>query len=344
MSALTPPGLPRLVNLLDDFALGGVTRGLQVFESAPVQAVVQTSLAAVAPQAIIAPHLQADIIVLHFPPNWRRLLFLASLRLRNQRARIIHIEHSYTGAWEALKVRHRRRFHAMLSIAVRLVDQVVCVSKGQADWLSGAAHIDRDKIQVIHPYAENPGLNALPIPDFAANPVLRIGAYGRFGEQKAFEQLISAFRNGHFPGCELIIGGFGPDAAQLHALAGDTPGIRFVGKVTCVADFLAGCDIVAVPSAWEAYGQVANEAREAGRPILVAPVDGLPEQAGDAGLVVDFRDPHAIRAALARLSPARLQTMAHAGRKATCDCGPSRYRQWASLLISLLGKGAPSTT
>ena len=131
------------------------------------------------------------------------------------------------------------------------------------------------------------------------------------------------------------MGGFGPDEEYLRALAGDTPGISFVGKVTCVADFLRDCDIIAVPSAWEAYGQVANEAREAARPILVAPVGGLPEQVGAAGLVVDFTDPQAITAALRQLTSDRLHAMAVAGREATRDCGPHRQRQWARLIARM---------
>jgi glycosyltransferase involved in cell wall biosynthesis len=79
-----------------------------------------------------------------------------------------------------------------------------------------------------------------------------------------------------------------------------------------VAGFLAGVDVVAVPSRWEAYGMVANEAREAGRPVLVAPVDGLPEQVqGGGGLVVDFADHGALRRG-GRWT-ARLAAMAAAG-------------------------------
>lgn len=45
-----------------------------------------------------------------------------------------------------------------------------------------------------------------------------------------------------------------------------------------VPDFLSRCDVVAIPSRWEAGGLINIGAREAGRPILVSPVDGLPEQ------------------------------------------------------------------
>lgn len=332
---------PRLVNLLDDFALGGVYRGLGIFDSEPVRAVVEPSVVAVNRYATLAPRLDAEVIVTHFPPNWRRLLFLASLRLRNPAARIIHVEHSYTRAWEALKVPNRARFRTMLKLAVRLVDQVVCVSAGQARWLAEATGILGRDIEVIHPYSNNAGLDAVPAPNFGTCKTLKIGAYGRFHEAKGFDSLIEAWKAGALPGTELLIGGFGDDEARLRAIAGDNPGITFVGKIDDVAGFLAKCDVIAVPSNWEAFGQVANEAREAGRPILVADVDGLPEQVGEAGLVLDFRDTASLGRAFAKLDAATLTRMSQAARKATTNCGPMRHRQWAHLLERLVGPRHP---
>ena len=328
----------RVVNLLDDFELGGVTRGLAVFDAAPVRAVADAAVQAVAHDAVLAPRLAADIAVIHFPPNWRRLLFMALLRLRNPRTRIVLVEHSYTGAWEALKVRHRGRFRAMLRLAAPLVDRIVCVSAGQARWLSEEVGVAAARIGVIHPWSATSGLDAVAAPDPTGR--LRIGTYGRFCEQKGFDALIVAFRDGKFPGCELIVGGFGPDEAQLQALAGGAGNVRFAGKVTDIPGFLGGCDVVALPSRWEAYGQVANEAREAGRPILVSAVDGLPEQVGEAGLVVDFTDRAAIARALAQLTPVAIAAMSAAGRAATAGCGEVRARQWADLLTGLRSAAA----
>ena len=335
--------LPRIIHLLDDFNLGGVSRSLSIFETEALREVVSSSVVAVRPEARTAPRLEADLIALHFPPNWRRLLFAASLRLRNPRARLIWVEHSYTGAWEALKVPHKGRFHAMLRLAYGMAHKVVCVSEGQAAWLRGAVGLDAHKVEVIHPYADNPGLSLLDVPDFAAKP-LRIGAYGRFCEQKGLDVLIRAHRRGLMPGTELIIGGFGEDEAALIAAAEGSEAIHFYGRVAHVADFLRECDMVAVPSRWEAYGMVATEAREAGRPILVADVDGLPEQVGQAGLVVDFARSESVLAAMRELTPARLADMAEAARKSTIGCGEGRQWRWARLLSVLAhGEAAASS-
>jgi glycosyltransferase involved in cell wall biosynthesis len=271
--------LPRLVNLLDDFTLGGVSRGLGIFDCDAVRAVVEPSVMGIDPATHLAPRIDADVIVVHVPPSWRRLMFLASLRLRNPGARIIWVEHSYTPAWEALKVPNLARFHTNLSIAARLVDQIVCVSKAQAAWLEQAAGLPHGTVATIHPYSANNGVETIAPPRFAPGKPLVIGAWGRLHEQKGFDTLIAAHRRGLMPGTRLVIGGTGPDEAMLRHLAGESPHITFHGLVTDVAAFLEQVDVVALPSRWEAFGQVANEAREGARPIIVSPVDGLPEQA-----------------------------------------------------------------
>lgn len=322
----------RVANLLDDCSLGGVTRALGVFASAELRRIAEATTIVLPPATIIAPRIAADVIITHFPPNWRRLLFLASLKLCNPKARIIHVEHSYTRAWETIHVPSRSRFRAMLWLAMRLVDQIVCVSRAQSEWLQEAAGIDAGRIAVVHPFVQNPGLAELPLPKVGQR--LQIGAYGRFCEQKGFDILIAAFRCGWFEDCDLILGGFGEDEAKLRAMAGDCPAIRFAGKVDDVAAFLRTCDVVAVPSRWEAYGMVANEAREAGRPVMVAPVDGLVEQAAGAGAVVDFTDQESIEEALCNLRSPNLPVIASKARETIRNCRQIRQTQWSALLRS----------
>lgn len=330
----------RIAHLLDDFGLGGVTKGLGLFESSELAAHARSTVHPVARNAVRAPALGADLILIHFPMNWRRLVFVADLRRRNPGARIVLVEHSYTPAWEALKVGSTARFHAMLRLAALLLDHVVCVSRAQADWLGAIMALPADRISVIYPHSSPADLALVPPVAWGANRPLCIGAYGRFSEQKGFDVLVAGFARGWYGDCQLLLGGFGPDEDRLRALAAGCDAIRFVGKVTDLAGYLAQCDVIALPSRWEAYGQVANEAREAGRPILVAPVDGLVEQVGEAGLVLDFADRDAIAAALAALSPQRIAAMGHAGRLATRDCGMMRRRQWVDLITRLAPRRA----
>lgn len=329
---------PRMVNLLDDFALGGVTRMLSIFEEPVLSDHFDARLVPVPGGAFLAQRYPAEVIATHFPPNWRRLVYLASLKLRNPRSTLIHVEHSYTRAWESESgVSSPRRFRLMLRLAFSLYDRIVCVSHGQAAWLVDVAGIPANKLEVVYPATSNPGLERVALPTYTDGQLLRIGAYGRFCAAKGFDRLIEAMNNGCLPGCHLLIGGYGEEEQSLRELAGGNPDITFVGRVEDVPAFLAGCDVVAVPSRWEAYGLVATEAREAGRPILVSPVDGLPEQVGDAGLVVDFSRPDEIARAIAALNPQRISKMARSARAATVDFRYLRALDWRQFLTRLTG-------
>ena len=81
----------QIVHLLDDFALGGVTKGLDVYNDPGFTDVAESRTVAIKSDAVIAPRVDADIIVTHFPPNWRRILFLLSLKARNPHASLINL-------------------------------------------------------------------------------------------------------------------------------------------------------------------------------------------------------------------------------------------------------------
>lgn len=322
----------RIANLLDDFALGGVTKGLTVYDDPAFAGVIKAQTVPIRPDAVFAPRIDADIIITHFPPNWRRIAFLSSLRRRNPQARIVHVEHSYSADWEAMYVPNAARFRLMLKLALAQVHHVVAVSQAVGEWMTGIGATRGDRMTVIYPYSGKKGLDAVPdmvLPE-TGKPV--IGTYGRFAEAKGYDTLIKAMRLlGDDAPFDLMIGGMGQQEAELRDLAGDAPNIRFVGRVDDVAAFLAQCHVFAVPSRFEAYGQVANEAREAGRPILVSHAGGLPEQVGRAGIIADCRTPEALAEAIATLPLHDLEAMGRAGRAATAHCGEDRIAQWIKL-------------
>lgn len=328
----------RVVHLLNDFALGGVTRGLAIFDCPTLQAQASHATLAVDPDRLRPPRLDADIIVTHFPPSWRRLVFLLGLRLRNRRARIVHVEHSYSREWADLHVRRPARFGAMLKLAFALADDVVAVSGAQAAWLRAESRTAASKIRVIYPYNRDASLAQVADPVFHPGAPLVIGCYGRLHDAKGFDRLIDAFRClDTADNMRLIVGGYGADLDHLKHRGHGDDRISFAGKVEHPAAFIEQCHVIAVPSRYETYGQVANEAREAGRPILVSTAGGLPEQVGDAGLVVDCADHDALVAALKGLRDQPLAVMSRAGRAATAHCLTERAGLWAELI----GKHAP---
>ncbi|VWX58411.1 glycosyltransferase family 4 protein [Sphingorhabdus sp. 109] len=333
--------LPKIVHLLDDLSIGGVTRNLALFQHPALQRHYECSSEEVHPDWSIAPKMNAAVIVVHFSMSWKTLPFLYSLAARNAQARLVLVEHSYSREWENLYVADQTRFRSMLKLAHRMFDRVICVSDAQAGWLEESTGLRAPKRQTIYPWSDMQGLAQLPRPHFSLKAPLIIGAYGRFVEDKGFERLIGAINAlGDQQAVGLLLGGFGPDEDKLRRLAGSNSNISFYGQIDRVDDFLAKCDLVAVPSKFETYGLVATEARMAARPILVSGVGGLSEQVGEAGMVTDFGDEKATVKLLENIRHLPLVKMSVSGRDACLDITEHRIESW----LQLLGDIASSRT
>lgn len=331
----------RCVHLNDDFSMGGVVKALGVFDLPDLARLAASEVKRVIPRGL-APKLEADMIVTHFPPSWSALPFLISLRARNPRARLVHIEHSYTGSWEAHCVPAKARFRLMLKLAYRLFDEVIAVSHGQAEWLRRHGLVPARKLVVINPWSGSEALSSLAFPAIDAKRTLRLGAIGRFAYAKGFDTLIEAMRRLPSERFELMLAGAGPEEEGLRHLARDLPNVSFVGKVDLVAAFYDSCDVVVVPSRWEAFGLVAAEARQAGRPVLVADVDGLTEQAARGGLATDCSEPARLARAIDALTCAPLAEMAVEARQAMANAEADRIAAWGAVFGRVLAKRSDS--
>lgn len=333
----------RCVHLNTDFSFGGVTRALGIFDHPEICKHVHSRMIPIRMAVAPAPRLDADVIINHATPNWAALPFLFILRLRNRHSRMVHIEHSYTRAWEAANVPDKGRFRAMLKLAYVNFDTVVAVSEGQADWLIEAGLVPAGKLRVINPWSGSDMLSAMPAPEFAAGQPLRLGAMGRFDTAKGFDTLIRAMTFISPDIVELTIGGFGAGQAELAALAKGMPHVRFAGRVTHAPVFFAQCDAIVVPSRWESFGLVAAEARQAGRPVLVSDVDGLPEQAFGNGLIADCSSPAALAAAIEELATGPLAEMSREARLSMAGAEDARVYAWLTLFTEARRKLARRT-
>lgn len=324
----------RVAHLLDDFGMGGVTRALTLFEEPAIKRIAQSQVINVSPLARIAPKLDADLVVDHMALSWARLAFLLSLRIRNPQARIVHVEHSYTRSFEASMVQSPKRFRAMLRLAAGMVDEIVCVSEAQRQWLLSDVGLAADKLRVIYPWTDRTDLLAIePIEAMGKRPV-RLLAYGRYSAVKNFDQLIVAMRS--FSSCDvqLTIFGAGPEREALIKLAKDLPQVEVCGPSSDPSPFLADCDAVIIPSRSEAFGLVATEARMAARAVIVADVDGLPEQASIGGIVAPMCGAYDIARAIRR---ALTQDLAHLGRLArsgVADQSDAIISNWSELITA----------
>ncbi len=149
-----------------------------------------------------------------------------------------------------------------------------------------------------------------------------IGMLARLTTHKGADVLLAALAllPPELPWRALLVGN-GPDAEALQAQAATLPpgrvimlsARRDIGTVLCT------CDVVAVPSRWEAFGRVITESMAAQRAVVASSTGGIPEiiTDGDNGLLVPPADPAALAAALQRLLTdtelrARLARQGHA--------------------------------
>lgn len=304
----------RVVHLVDDTTAGGVMRVLDHLMTAPELSRDAThSLEVIDRSAMLSKRIAADLIVSHLAVSWRALPFLLSLRTRHPRAKLVHVEHSYTEGFVATNVTHRRRFALLLRIAYLVFDRVVAVSHAQGVWLQRSGAVRKSALKVIQSCVDLTAFRAIA-PE--TRPVRVFGAIGRLDKQKGFDTLIRAFRMTDRSDISLYIYGEGAEEASLRALAGDDARIHFKGFTNDPVAAMAKVDAIAMPSIWEAYGLVAIEALAAGRRLLVNPVDGLMDHVPLGALAVRTGSVWAWKQAILDLAEARSATD-------TCGIGPS---------------------
>ncbi len=293
-----------VAHLVDDSAVGGVTRFLDALTGELGEKVRQSRIS-VKPLATLPPRIDADVVIVHFTMSWSKLPFLLALRARFGTRPIVLVEHSYSAAFERLAVPAPHRFRMMLRSSYRLVDRVVSVSYGQARWMRAAHLLPADKLSVIYPFTDCTELAALQQPAPKYGP-LSLGAYGRYCAQKDFSTLLAAMSLIDPAIATLTLRGFGPDTKALTAQAEPLSNVNVGAKIDNLSDFLSTVDAIAVPSRFEPFGQVAYEARLAGRPIIVTDVDGLPEQVDELnGLVVPVGNAEVLAGAIRQMAVSR---------------------------------------
>lgn len=270
---------PRIVHLLDDTTTGGVTRVVaHICNSPRLAKQAQHEIRILPKNAADVPVIDADMIVSHLTISWRGLGGIIALRAKHPHVPLVHVEHSYTQAFTALNVSNRERFFALLRTGYALFDTVVGVSRAQYSWLVTRDLVTPERSRVIRSAVDLSAFAALTPP---SEPCKVFGAMGRLEPQKGFDTLIMAFSQCQDPDARLRIFGRGSQQEQLSRMAQIDPRITLEGHAPDPVRAMSELQAVLLPSRWEAYGLVAQEALAALRRTVVAPVDGLCDQIED---------------------------------------------------------------
>lgn len=223
----------------------------------------------------------------------------------------------------------RRWLHPLLERYVcRRADRMLAVSTDLAHRARHAGSTDVRTVAVVAP--------ALPPPSRPADEVraeLAVGdrplvlAVGRLEPQKRFDVLVDAVANwSGAPSPAVVIAGTGSlegDLRRRIERAGAP--VTLLGRRNDICDLLAAADVVALPSAWEGYPLIAQEALRAGTPLVASAVGGVPALVGDGAVLIAPGHPQALRQALEDLfaDPSGRERLATAGR--------ARAEQWPTV-------------
>ncbi|MFQ6537326.1 MULTISPECIES: glycosyltransferase family 4 protein [Aphanothece] len=239
-----------------------------------------------------------ELLVWHVAASWKALPRL----LPRRRCRQILFEHHYCQGFEEHTVPSRRRFRAMLRLAYGCMERVVAVSSAQAAWMGAAGLVPPPRLRLICSSRPLDGFLSLPPPG-AVPPgaPLRLLAYGRLTRQKGFDLLIRAMALLPQAPLQLRLVGDGEQRRELERLAGPDGRIELLGARNDIPELLSAADAVIIPSRWEPWGNVCLEARAAARPVIVSPVDGLPEQVDGCGLQAAAASAEGLAGALQQL-------------------------------------------
>jgi glycosyltransferase involved in cell wall biosynthesis len=272
-----------------------------------------------------------DLVIFRNPSAWHRLTHLALIKLYARKL-IIH-EHHYSAGFEQHQVDSISRFRALLRASYQVADQVVAISRSQADWMQENHLVADYKLSVIQ---QCPALDRFfEVPEKTMNQPLILGAYGRFCAQKGFDLLLQAVQD--IPEVQLYLGGYGQDEFQLRQLARSH--VKFWGAVQDVPGFLTACDVIVIPSRWEPWGNVCVEVKAAGKPVIAAAIDGLTEQIQDCGVLVSPNDSDALATAIRAIAatpPTQLQQWGRTARASVQDAWERYLTQWETLLWQVL--------
>ncbi len=195
--------------------------------------------------------------------------------------------------------------------AVAHASAVIAVSRRLADDLAASglvlppvyvAHMGVD-LERFQPHDRAAARSRLGI---RGGPV--IVAVGGLTDRKNPLRLVQAVARlrERFPEVRLVFVGDGPLAGAIRVGAesmGLGEAVTLVGAVpnTEIVDWLAACDLLALPSLIEPLGVVALEAMASGRPVVATRVGGTAEVVGAAGRLVDPLNPIAIANGLAEV-------------------------------------------
>ncbi|WP_013321035.1 glycosyltransferase family 4 protein [Gloeothece verrucosa] len=322
---------PKILHLIGDQRFGGSNHLVKQLVDSSLQKKFDFVVLKLEEAKLQLKQLRPALIIFHYPCAWKYLLDLVFLKRYSP---VFICDHHYCQGFEKYQVPSVFRFHLMLKIAYLIADGVISISVAQHDWMKKHQLVNSTKVRIIQSASKIDAL--LNIETKPCQSPLKLGAYGRFAHQKGFDVLLNAIALLPPELFQLYLGGYGPQEAQIQAIVAKLPQVKFLGKINDLPAFLSSCDVIVVPSRWEACGLVCLEAKAAGKPVLVSAVDGLCEQVNNCGILVPPDNSQQLAEAIFSLPEQNLALWGKIGRESVRKAWSDFLIQWEQFLQEVI--------
>lgn len=219
---------------------------------------------------------------------------------------------SYHGAYHAPTKLKKLMEPVYNSLAIliykKLARRVICVENMSRHYLYSKG-IDQSKVVTVHN-----GISDIPSPvpvnlsEYIDKDIPTIVTASRITEVKGLPYLLQALKTLKDKGLKFhyFMIGEGPDLNKLkmqcNQLGLDSV-VTFIGYQNNIAEWLAACDIFALPSLYEYHSIAVLEAMRSGKAIIATTVGGNAESITDGveGIMIPSADPVALASALEKM-------------------------------------------
>ncbi len=322
-----------LISYASPFRLQGFTEHVYYHEvdlsgTYPLLEYFPYSLALSVKQHEIALREELEILHVHYAIPHAPAAFLAKQMLLegNRDIKVITTLHGT----DITLVGQESSFFTVTKFAIERSDAVTTVSNFLRDETYRAFGCQRCDIEVIHNFVDlgkyHPSDEERCRAQLAPPDTKVLMHISNFRPVKRVPDIVRAFARvrDQVPSVLVLIGD-GPQRPEVEAEVERLElgsSVRFLGKVSVVADLLQAADLYFLPSASESFGLSALEAMACGVPVIGTNVGGLPEvvRDGESGALVPVGDVEAMaRRALELLEPGRWQRARDAAVRRAAD-------------------------
>ncbi|NLS76176.1 MAG: glycosyltransferase family 4 protein [Chloroflexi bacterium] len=229
-----------------------------------------------------------------------------------------------------LLTRESARYYSQIDEATRRTDHIIAVSESTKRDIMRLLGVHDKYVTVIHEAAD-PIYRPLDRGEAAAWVQDRYHLVGKYvlfmstiEPKKNLPMLLQAFRQMldtyHIKAKLVVAGDRGwlfEDVFQTVERLKLSEDVIFLGRVTNeeLLNLYNAAQVLVHPALYEGFGLTPLEAMACGTPVIVSNASSLPEVVGDAGLLVDPKDPEDLAVAMARVltTPELQQELRHKG-------------------------------